>query len=703
MNQIKFNPYIVGNPIKSREMFFGREDDFQFIAKKICEGRSNQIVVLCGERRSGKTSILFQILDGRLGDSFMPVLVDMQMLAGIRGDLEFFRALLRLGCAALALPGLSIEALEASAGAAGAERLFELFLASVHENAPGKIVLFLLDEYELVEAKIRDGSLSESAVHYLAGILESPFHVSFIFTGSTNLEDRKVEVWKSLLGKSIYRKISYLSRRDTFRLIEEPLRDSVSYTEAVMGAIYRLTGGQPFYTQVICQNMTDLLIEAGKSDPAQSDLERIVREIVDNPLPQMIYSWNSLGEWDHVILAALAGRLPDPDTWSDGRSVNRFIHANRIVLPFKSQRVNVLLEDSYHREFLEKGDTEIYRFKMDLFRRWIRREHSIWKAAKESGLEFRKVGRALLVGGAIAAVMIAAGALSWFFVFSRASPAPAGAPVSTPLQQAVTGITFKANRGPFRLSIDGQQALTSEGQGDPRSIVVASLNAGTHAVTASLPGGEKLTLSVEVSSERRDFNVRFPSPQTTSPGSAPPGPAPVTGGVLPASPATESPQALAVETPAEAPIAAPAAPAEQTQGILIVTTRPPGADVILDGTETGKKTPFAGSLGAGDHQVSLTLEGFKQKSFSVAVQSGKEITHDVVLEEAVGWLLFDVRPTARLSLDGTYILDTPYAKNFPVRAGRHSLTIVNEALKVNKTLTIDVKEGGTLTIREVLK
>lgn len=67
MKPLLSDPYIVGNPIKSREMFFGREDDFQFVARKIGEGRSNQIVVLCGERRSGKTSILFQIRGGRLG------------------------------------------------------------------------------------------------------------------------------------------------------------------------------------------------------------------------------------------------------------------------------------------------------------------------------------------------------------------------------------------------------------------------------------------------------------------------------------------------------------------------------------------------------------------------------------------------------------------------------------------------------------
>jgi hypothetical protein len=585
-----------------------------------------------------------------------------------------------------------------------------LFLASVHERAPGKIVLFLLDEYELVEAKIRDGSLSESAVHYLAGILESPFRVSFVFTGSTNLENRTIDVWKSLLGKSIYRKISYLSRKDTFRLIAEPLRDSVTYTEELMGAIYRLTGGQPFYTQVICQNMTDLLIEAGTTDPGGPDLERIAREIVDNPLPQMIYSWNSLSEWDHVILAALAGRLADPEGWSDGRSILNFIRANRIVLPFKGQRVNILLEDSYHREFLEKSDAETYRFKMDLFRRWIRREHSIWKAAKEAGVEFRKGSRILLAAGVIAASVIALGVLSWRVILPRmndaiggTAPLPTAAPAAPSLEQMVSGVTFKANRGPFRLSIDGQQALTSEGQGDPKSIVVSSLKAGRHAVIASLPGGEKVTLQIEVSPERRDFGVRFPSESAQQPPpAAQPEQIPATEGVMLAPPAPEIPSSPAESplSPAESPIAAPE---QQAQGILIITTRPSGADVLIDSAETGEKTPFAESIPAGEHEIGLMLEGFKQKAFAVAVESGKQVTRDVSLEEAMGWLLFDVRPTARLSLDGAYILDTPYAKSFPVRAGRHTLTIVNEALKVDKSIPIEVKEGGTLTIREVLK
>jgi hypothetical protein len=40
MSTISLNPFIVGNPMKSREMFFCREDDFLFVARWIGGGQS---------------------------------------------------------------------------------------------------------------------------------------------------------------------------------------------------------------------------------------------------------------------------------------------------------------------------------------------------------------------------------------------------------------------------------------------------------------------------------------------------------------------------------------------------------------------------------------------------------------------------------------------------------------------------------------
>jgi AAA+ ATPase superfamily predicted ATPase len=680
-------------------MFFGREDDFQFVSRKIGEGRSNQIAVLCGERRSGKTSILFQILGGRLGPGFLPVLIDMQMLAGIKGDLEFFRAVLRAGCASLEGAALDLDVLEARAGAT-VEGLFEEFLRAAQAAAPGRIVLFLLDEYELIESKVRDGSLSEAAVHYLAGILEGSHRVSFVFTGSTNLEDRKADIWRSLLAKSIYRKISYLSENDTRRLITEPLKEWIRWPEQETRSIARLTGGQPFYTQVICQNMVDLLIEQGRCDPGPDDLERIVRDIVDNPLPQMIYSWNSLGEWEQVILASLASRLEGPDEWAGAAQVAAFIRGNRIVLPFARERIHVLLEEGYHAEFLEKSEEGSYRFRMDLFRAWIRREHSIWKVAKEARLGFRRAAKPAVIAVSIAVPLLALAAAAWFLLVpllrARAG-APAGEGHATqgmaqagtgtqPAEQLVEGIIFAADRGPFRASIDGQLTVTSEGRADPKTIAAPPLKAGRHSIVVKALTGEESRLAIEARTPGERFAVVFPAPRSS-----------------PQAPAAESAVAL---PPAEEP-ASVAAPQTESQaparGVLILNTQPPGARIILDGQPVPQQTPFAQDVEPGEHRVRLALEGHATVDFPVLVEAGSQAKMDLVLVEAWAELTFDVQPTARISLDGAWILDTPYARPYRVRSGRHTLLVENEALGVKKSIEVELVEGERRLIQEVLK
>ena len=66
---IRPNPFIVGNPVRTPAMFFGREAEFQFIRGTLRSQPGGCIVVLVGERRTGKTSILYQIMQGRLASS----------------------------------------------------------------------------------------------------------------------------------------------------------------------------------------------------------------------------------------------------------------------------------------------------------------------------------------------------------------------------------------------------------------------------------------------------------------------------------------------------------------------------------------------------------------------------------------------------------------------------------------------------------
>ena len=665
MDPIPFNPYIVGNPIKTREMFFGREDDFLYAARKIGEGRTNQIIVFCGDRRSGKTSILFQILGGRLGERFLPVLIDMQILAGIKDDYHFFRTILKAACNHLNLPGLSIEELEAS-GAASIEGLVEAFLEQVESRFHDRILLLLIYEYELIEEKIRDGSLSESSITYLAGILESPRHISLIFTGSTNLEDRRVSYWKSLLGKSIYRKISYLSANDTRRLITEPLKEYIDYPEEILEAICRLTGGQPFYTQVICQNLVDLLMEENRNSPSAKDLEAVIKDIVDNPLPQMIYSWNSLSEGNKLVLASLAGLLNQSGDYADSSRLLSFLKKNRIQLPFKRERLLVLLEEAYHKEYLEKQDDHTYRYRMDFLRRWIKREHSIWKVAKEIGLEFRKGLKPLIVGLALLVASAGAGGALYFFnpAFFRpgAAESEAAEAVAAEEPQMARSVVLSAGAGPFRVVIDNGLNLTSEGQENETIIILPEIEQGLHRFSFHhAVSGETISVEAEVLKDGQTVAVELAEPP----------PAPV---------------------------------AVRAEGSLFISSEPPGARIILNGEDTGLLTPnLLETLRAGDHRLVLELEGHEPASLSFSLAAEETRKENLVLAEAFGTVLFDVRPTARILLDGEPLIETPYLQPVRIRAGRHLLTIVNENLGIRKNIPIDLDQGQTLEIREVLQ
>ena len=89
---IQPNPFVVGNPIRSPEMFFGRTAEFRFVETRLKNRAQGMVIVLSGERRTGKSSILYQILNGRLGKGYLPVFLDMQAQV-VQNDAEFLTAL----------------------------------------------------------------------------------------------------------------------------------------------------------------------------------------------------------------------------------------------------------------------------------------------------------------------------------------------------------------------------------------------------------------------------------------------------------------------------------------------------------------------------------------------------------------------------------------------------------------------------------
>ena len=54
-------PYVTGTPLRSGEMFVGRKDVFDFVQEHLLGAYQNNVIVLHGQRRTGKTSILYRL------------------------------------------------------------------------------------------------------------------------------------------------------------------------------------------------------------------------------------------------------------------------------------------------------------------------------------------------------------------------------------------------------------------------------------------------------------------------------------------------------------------------------------------------------------------------------------------------------------------------------------------------------------------
>jgi len=76
------------------------------------------------------------------------------------------------------------------------------------------------------------------------------------------------------------------------------------------------------------------------------------------------------------------------------------------------------------------------------------------------------------------------------------------------------------------------------------------------------------------------------------------------------------------------------APAKRSTGWLDVRSIPPGADVLIDGTNTGRKTPARIELPAGEHTVVIYVKGYQAVRKTVTIGDGLTFTINEVLPKS---------------------------------------------------------------------
>jgi hypothetical protein len=364
-------PYVTGTPLRSGEMFVGRQDVFAFVREHLVGTFQNNVIVLHGQRRTGKTSILYRLQD-LLSDSHVGVLVDMQGTAA-RGIADFLYALSDDIVYALENHDIFVQLPQRDEYEDSPEFTFRArFLRTVINALDHRNLLLMFDEFEELQKRVEDGRLEPEVFPFLRNLMQHEPRLDFIFSGTHKLEELGAEYWSILFNIAAYKQITFLDSPQVRRLVTEPVEAyGMEYDPLAIDRIIQVTAGHPYFTQVICHEMVAFHNEVERSYMTASCVDQVLERIIERGEAHFKYIWAGATTDEQYVMLALADLLPDPEATATPVQVTEDLKRRGRNLAedgLLNALARLLAKDLVTRSGLQSN---LYRFKIDLVRRWI--------------------------------------------------------------------------------------------------------------------------------------------------------------------------------------------------------------------------------------------------------------------------------------------------------------------------------------------
>ena len=386
------SPYIVGPPVDRAEMFFGRDGIMDQIRRHL-GGEQANVILLEGNRRTGKTSILQQLRKEEALPGWVPVYCSFQDMDSMSTS-NVFRLLARQTGIALADAGIEtwipdapapesgrpfkLAFLAALRGAFSDDHPYEtlaLYLSTAIEAAKPRRrrVLLMLDEFDKLQDGIDGGITSQQVPENIRHLLQHQSGLGAILTGSRRLKRLREEYWSALFGFGHRIGVSALPEEEARRLVTEPVARRIRYLPQARDQLVALCSRHPFLIQSLCSRVFDQAA-AGSERIITGDLvDRAATEMVrDNEHFQTL--WGYAGSERRRLILALSDRMADaPDAF------NRDL----IGLKFEEYRVPVRDDEALADDITELRELELleidqsnrgvtYRLAIPLMADWLR-------------------------------------------------------------------------------------------------------------------------------------------------------------------------------------------------------------------------------------------------------------------------------------------------------------------------------------------
>jgi ABC-type branched-subunit amino acid transport system substrate-binding protein len=366
------SPYIVGTPIINPKDFFGRNNLFNDINDFL--KNNEQIILLHGQRRIGKSSVLRQIPKKLSTDEFVFIDSDFQKMEtsstskilrsiaiDIKNEIEKRNDELSNHLAENTILILTHLAENTNSDS------FREFLSAVYQQIGNKKLVLLWDEFDVLIEKD-----SDNFCNYIRQLLEKDQKLFIIPIVGRNIS--KLPNLVSSLRLKFSKEIGLLDKNHTKELIIKPAEKSLIYEEEAIEAIFNLSAGHPYFTQVVCLTLFELARSREQYNISCQDVcnSNIVEKIFkdDQACAGLAWFWDGLTPEQQVIFAAAA------------EAQNKAIQKNEALQnPLMLLRNYGIVETEYlkkaEEQLSEYGFLDNAKVKIELVYRWLIKAHKL--------------------------------------------------------------------------------------------------------------------------------------------------------------------------------------------------------------------------------------------------------------------------------------------------------------------------------------
>jgi len=375
------NPYVAPGPLSpdTGAVFVGRTQAFRFVEEYFLRAGQNTPIVLHGQPRIGKTSIL-RYFPAHLSTNLIPVYVDMQRAAQVESTSGLLFNLADAIGQELARRGMSLPVPSLDDYATEPFIVFGKFLDAVenalrtdfgseatiepsHSQMENRLVL-ALDEFEGIERKLTEGKVSEDLMPFLRNMMQHRQGIALLFAGTHTLDEMVQKYWIPYFRSAVPCKVSYLNEEEARKLITNPIEEFLlDYEPEAVEQLMAVTHRHPCLIQLACSALVDLKNEQRSRYASVEDVEQALAKVLETGDYVFRGVWDWIPPHERKGLSELA---------SKGRAtVEQLARSLRTPVEQVQRMVNRLIEAEVVEMSTVGGGEPACQFQVELVRRWV--------------------------------------------------------------------------------------------------------------------------------------------------------------------------------------------------------------------------------------------------------------------------------------------------------------------------------------------